>query len=181
MNWFASKPSRFSPAANGTRIALTDSAVANEVADEMAIANGLRKEITMKNLTNRVVLVLVVALCALAAQAQSSVMLKGTVPMNFMIGDHSLTAGDYTVRAFTKDVEGWYDQDGRGLFLITTVPMGKEADAATYKLVFHRYGETYFLTEVWSGGVSHKVAAGSAQRQIAKVQKPSVVAVLLTR
>jgi len=135
----------------------------------------------MKNLTNRVVLVLVIALCALAAQAQSNVMLKGTVPMNFMIGDHSLTAGDYTVLAFSTDVEGWYDQNGRGLFLINTVPMGKEADAATYKLVFHRYGETYFLTEVWSGGISHQVAASSAEQKIAKSQKHAVIAVLMTR
>jgi len=135
----------------------------------------------MKTFANRVLLVLVVALCVVAAQAQSSVMLKGTIPVNFVVGDRSLPAGEYTIRAFAHEIEGWYDQNGRALFLMRTLPMGKEADASTYKLVFHRYGDTYFLREVWSGGISHEVNGGPKEQRLAKSQKREVVAVLMTR
>ncbi len=126
-------------------------------------------------------LVMMVALSVVAVQAQSSVMLKGKVPVNFMIGDHSLPAGQYTIKSFGQEVEGWYDQNGRGLFLVNTLPMGKEDTAGTYKLVFRRYGETYFLTEVWSAGISHQVNAGNRERRIAQSHKAETVAVLMTR
>jgi hypothetical protein len=135
----------------------------------------------MKTFAKSLLMVMVVALCVVAAQAQSSVLLKGTVPINFMIGDRSLPAGEYTVRAVSHEVEAWYDQNGRGLFMVSTLPMGKEADLSTYKLVFYRYGDTYFLREVWSGGISHEVNAGPREQRIAKTHQREVVAVLMTR
>jgi hypothetical protein len=135
----------------------------------------------MKNLTNRVLLVLMVALCVAAAQAQSGPMLKATIPVNFVIGDRSLPAGEYSVRAVAHEVEAWYDQNGRALFMVSTLPMGKEADMSTNKLVFHRYGDTYCLREVWSAGTSHLVNEGSKEQRLAKSQKPEVVAMLVTR
>ena len=135
----------------------------------------------MKSFKNSIVVAMMVALCAIAVQAQSPVMLRGTVPVNFMIGDQTMPAGEYTVKAFGQEVQGWYDQNGRGLFLVNTLPMGKEASANTYKLVFRRYGETYFLTEVWSAGISHLVNAGNREHRIAQANKAEVVAVLMTR
>ncbi len=130
---------------------------------------------------SRVLMVLMVVLCVVAAQAHSSVILKGNVPFNFIVGDRNLPSGQYTISAATQNIESWYDANGRGLFMINTVPMGKEASADTYKLVFHRYGDTYILTEVWSGGSSHLVNGGRTAQQIAKNQKFEVVAVLMTR
>lgn len=134
----------------------------------------------MKTLS-RVLMVLVVVLCVVAAQAQSRVMLKGDVPFNFSVGDRSLPSGQYTVSAINSEIEGWYDANGRALFMVSTLPLGKEASADTYKLVFHRYGDAYLLTEVWSGGNSHLVRGGRTVQQIAKNQKFEAVAVLMTR
>ena len=145
------------------------------------VADGLREENAMNNLKNRIVLLLAVALCAVAVHAQSGPMLKATIPVDFVIGERSLPAGVYTVKSFGSNVEGWYDENGRGLLLINTIPMGKEAEPNTAKLVFHRYGETYFLREVWSGGASYEVRAGDREHRMAKLQKPEVVAVLVTR
>jgi len=130
---------------------------------------------------SRVLMVLMVVLCVVAAQAQSSVILKGNVPFNFVVGDRNLPSGQYTISAVTQNVESWYDASGRGLFMINTLPMGKEASQDTYKLVFHRYGDNYILTEVWSAGSSHLVNSGRTAQQIAKNQKFEVVAVLMTR
>lgn len=133
----------------------------------------------MKTLTNRALLVLTVALCVVAAQAQSTVMLKGTVPFNFIAGDQSLPSGDYSVTALDQEIECWFDQNGRGLFMLRTIPMGKQDNVSSTKLVFHRYGNDYYLAEIWSAGVSHEVQASRSQKRLAKTQKYEIVAVLM--
>lgn len=135
----------------------------------------------MKHITSRILLVVTVALCVVAAQAQSTtMMMKGNVPFDFMVGDRSLPAGEYTIRALDQEIEAWYDPNGRGLFIVKTLPMGAEDELGSTKLVFRRYGDQYFLVQVWNNGVSHEVKVGSNQRRIAKSQKFETVAVLMT-
>jgi len=134
----------------------------------------------MKTIVSRILLVLTVALCVVAAQAQSTVMLKGNVPFNFSIGDRSLPSGEYTVKALDSEIEAWYDPNGRGLFLVKTIPSGQQLDPGTTKLVFHRYGSEYVLTQVCSEGKSHDVISKPGNQRIAKTQKFETVAVLMT-
>jgi len=134
----------------------------------------------MKNIAKSFVLVLTVALCVVAAQAQSPVMLRGTVPFNFMVGNHSAPSGDYTVKELDQEIEGWFGPDGHS-FIIRTMASDKQGDLGATKLVFHRYGNDYYLTEVWSAGSSHEVRLTSSQQSIAKKQKKfETVAVLMT-
>jgi hypothetical protein len=125
------------------------------------------------------VLVIVVALGVVAAQAQSNVMLKGTVPFSFTVGDHTLPSGSYSVSSLGTETEAWYNQEGRGLFIIRTIPMGKQADLATYKLVFHRYGDRYFLSEIWNEGNSHELKVSDKEKELAKAQSFETIAVLM--
>jgi hypothetical protein len=134
----------------------------------------------MKTMLSRTLMVLTVALCVVAAQAQSNTMLKGDVPFSFNIGDRSLPSGEYTVKAMDREIEAWYDLNGRGLFFVRTIPAGNVGDLSTTKLVFHRYGDQYFLAEVCSEGVNHQVLASRGQQRIAKTQKYETVAVLMT-
>jgi hypothetical protein len=107
--------------------------------------------------------------------------LRGTVPFNFTVGDRSLPSGEYTIKAVDQNIEAWYDPNGRGLFMVRTIPMGKEAEMSVTKLVFHRYGDTYLLAEVWSEGVSHQVKFGAHQQRIAKLNSHyETIAVLMT-
>ena len=133
----------------------------------------------MKQTWTRILMLVVVALSVVAAQAQSNVMLKGTVPFAFNIGDNQLPSGTYTVNSVGHEMESWYDENGRGLFFIRTIPMGKTADLATTKLVFHRYGGQYFLVEVWNDGNSHELKISGREKQLAKSQPYETVAVLM--
>ena len=134
----------------------------------------------MRTLANRILLVMTVALCVAAAQAQSPVIMKGNVPFDFYVGDHALPAGEYTVKAIAPEVESWYDSNGRGLFVVGTIASGSLPDMNTTRMVFHRYGDQYFLAEVCGSASSHQLVASVAQQRIARKQKYETVAVLMT-
>jgi len=133
----------------------------------------------MKTIAKSLLLVLTVALCVAGAQAQSQTMLKGDVPFNFIVGNQNLPAGEYTVKSLENEIEAWYGPDGHA-FILRTIPMGELASADTTKLVFLHSGDQYYLSEVWSEGVSHEVRASRTQQQIARKVKFETVAVLMT-
>lgn len=87
------------------------------------------------------------------AHGQSSITVSATVPFEFKVGDKALPAGDYTVRTMsgTGSALAISNQDTHkaAIRLTNTVQAAKASNKA--KLVFHRYGQTYFLSEVWSG------------------------------
>lgn len=133
----------------------------------------------MRKIMSSVLLVLTVALLVVTAQAQSRPMLKGEVPFNFIVGDRSVPAGQYTIRAMDNRIQAWYDQEGRGLFVIPTQPTGETDDSNPTKLVFHRYGDIYFLAEVWNEGNSYKIMQSSRRSRIAQGKSYETIAVLM--
>jgi len=75
------------------------------------------------------------------------------VPFDFIVGGQTLPAGQYRVeQRFIPDVVVINSADHtRGAIVIGPglQPVAAQKDG---KLVFHRYGNTYFLTEVWGPG-----------------------------
>ena len=132
----------------------------------------------MKNIAKSALLFLTVALCVAGAQAQSTVMLKGDVPFSFVVGNRIYPAGQYTVKELGTEVEGWFGPDAHA-FIIRTLPMGDESAPQATKLVFHRYGDDYYLAEVWSDGQSHSVKSSPALQKISRKGKFETVAVLM--
>jgi len=88
------------------------------------------------------------------ARAQSSHEQTASVPFSFNVGDKSFPAGDYRVRqlnpASDRVALEIRSADGRrGKVTLTSfVRSGKPAEGAG--LVFTRYGEQYFLAQVWT-------------------------------
>src|SRR3954451_13156115 len=110
---------------------------------------------------------IVVALSVVAAQAQTKVMIKANVPFDFTVGNNRLESGTYTVSQLATNVDAWYNENGRGLFMIKTIPSGKTLSPDTYKLVFHRYGDEYFLSQIWSEGESQEVPITQREKRLA--------------
>jgi len=78
--------------------------------------------------------------------------LKAVVPFDFTVGAKHMSAGEYTV---TFDIPGVVriareDRRASCAVITTAVHAGKILDAG--RLVFHRYGESYFLSQIWSPG-----------------------------
>lgn len=90
-------------------------------------------------------------LTTVSAHAQSGKQFTATIPFNFYVAGKTLPAGQYQVGRSTEDSEGLAlrGTDGRaGVFVLTRGIQTAEVQQQS-KLVFRRYGDQYFLGEVW--------------------------------
>ena len=131
--------------------------------------------------------VLIVAL-AVPSFAQS-LRLTANVPFEFTVGSRTLPAGDYSIRTGVNQaivqVQGFEAHTG-ALSLSWRVDVKDEDPAAATKLVFNRYGDKYFLSEVSDGyeSIAMKLPVSHTQRELANtasIQTPELVAVLAWR
>jgi hypothetical protein len=100
----------------------------------------------MKSFRAIMTLAMFTAVASANGQARRS---KANVPFEFMVGDKSLPAGAYTIASATTNGNGLRIQcaaSNDAALALTTALSGKSHP----KLVFHRYGQRYFLAEVWS-------------------------------
>ena len=102
-----------------------------------------------------VTLVLGLALAAtvVSANGQSSHLITVDVPFDFIVADQTLPSGKYTVRKATNDGKGLSisSVDGKSSVARLSNSVVATDKARNGRLVFHRYGQQYFLAEVWSG------------------------------
>jgi hypothetical protein len=130
----------------------------------------------MKNqiLRGLTMLLLVAAVAVMAAlvsaHAQSSVIVMADVPFEFAVGNTSLKAGEYTVRAMTANGDALLinSRDSSESAIRLSNPIRSRDVQEKGKLVFHRYGERYFLSEVWTPGeqTGRQLRKSSAERAI---------------
>ncbi|HEV7745889.1 MAG TPA: hypothetical protein VGO56_12900 [Pyrinomonadaceae bacterium] len=99
-----------------------------------------------------IALLIIAGVSSANAQTQPRVQLNVTIPFAFTIGDRVMPAGDYAVRCTnpSSDVKVLQLTSANGhesALLRTNSVIGRSEDNA--KLVFNRYGEQYFLAQVW--------------------------------
>jgi hypothetical protein len=91
------------------------------------------------------------ALAAVSVHAQSSDTVTATIPFAFTVGGTNLQAGKYTVKPASGALL-IQNEDGKSSVMRMAGPISKNRASADTRLVFHRYGELYFLSEVWTSG-----------------------------
>ena len=96
-------------------------------------------------------LLVMLGVAPLFAQSGSTMILV-QVPFAFVVGDRTLPAGEYTVRS--EGPVGVLIQNTDGKAAIFALPHAIQSPKATphSRLVFHQYGDTYFLSELWRPG-----------------------------
>jgi hypothetical protein len=115
----------------------------------------MKKEL-LKGFT-MVTLIVVFALAGavVSANAQSPNRVVANIPFEFVVGGDTMPAGDYVVTAPAQDkalrIQS-SDTKSATLRLANSIESRKYQTNA--RLVFHRYGERYFLAEVWCGADS---------------------------
>jgi hypothetical protein len=122
--------------------------------------------------TTMVVLLVTIALAtaAISANAQSARKVAANVPFDFIVGDQTLNAGEYTLKSATAPENGLIIQtaSGKSEAMRLTFPIEPSKSNRNAKLVFHRYGQRYFLAEVWtgSGNVGRHLLKSRGERAI---------------
>ena len=121
---------------------------------------------------------MVLALAALGLAAlgplygQSEPPLRVTVPFDFYIGTESLSAGDYLVSPASRDrvVLKFHHTQSNRKVMVNTISAHAGTKPVQPKLVFHRYGDQYFLTQVWitPGPAGNELAPSKAERALRK-------------
>ena len=113
-------------------------------------------------LTIAIMMLLAVAAITAAAQAFGSKQMRVRIPFAFNVGNNTLPAGDYTVTVINpssdRRVLRLRRKDGRASAVIQTT--GTESnEPADAKLVFNRYGDTYFFAQAQMAGDTTRLAA----------------------
>ncbi|HEV7797656.1 MAG TPA: hypothetical protein VGO73_05850 [Pyrinomonadaceae bacterium] len=99
------------------------------------------------------IVVLALATAVATAKAQSSNKVVADVPFEFSVGYKTIPAGECMVRTMASAGDALLIQSGdEGISALRLSEATERAkDKIHARLVFHRYGERYFLAEVWSG------------------------------
>jgi hypothetical protein len=102
------------------------------------------------------------------------------VPFAFVVAGRTLPPGHYIVSRANEYSLRIHDRQNQGVFAPAHSAQRSAQENST-KMVFHRYGDTYFLSEVWVAGNSigralprspaeRELAGSGAERQIAVVR-----------
>lgn len=102
------------------------------------------------------------------------------VPFSFTISDHTFPAGRYTVQHLADPVLRIVGADNQNA-LVMTNRVERSARESSRKMVFHRYGNVYFLSEVWDAPVSigRKVPRSHAEKKFEETGDERKMATLL--
>jgi len=101
------------------------------------------------------------------------------IPFAFTVANHTVPAGHYNVTRLGETTLRISSPHGQGTVVLTHAVAGK-APESKGKMVFHRYGESYFLSEVWvaDNGTGRKIFQSRAEEKLARKQIEMEIAVL---
>jgi len=115
-----------------------------------------------------------------AAHAQSGAV-SARVPFDFVVGNQVYSAGDYLLSSWGTANESILirntdESKGR---LVLTQSCARLEKAEKGVLIFHRYGDQYFLYEVWTEGstLGRRFPKSKIETQLAKNHTVEVVMV----
>jgi len=123
----------------------------------------------MKHIRTLSTIVLLLTALSFYLQAEERPLLTATVPFAFVVANVNLPPGSYTVSILPPNMIKVRSADGRKVATITAIPSQKLADTERAKLVFHRFGNEYFLAQVWEQGsnIHRDLKSGNRARQLA--------------
>lgn len=98
------------------------------------------------------------------------------IPFAFTAGKVTLPAGKYVVEqpSVINNVRLIRSADGKAKTYLATMSNDTARMAqSNAKLVFNRYGDTYFLSQIWEAGssVAHEVPKSAAERELLKKRR----------
>jgi hypothetical protein len=106
-----------------------------------------------------------------AASAQT-VKLNVTVPFSFIVNRVTLPAGEYSVRSMDDHgtVLAIHNLNSKATNLVISNACMKLNSPSQSKLIFHRYGDRYFLSQIWTQGNNdgRELLPGAREKEVAR-------------
>src|SRR5689334_2409192 len=128
----------------------------------------MKKFVTASTRIGMLVLLSVAALAA-SAKAQGGSGLRANIPFDFTVAGKSFAAGHYSITRASQtsgdlvlEVNS-LDENSRALPITSRLQTLKPRDQSV--VIFHRYGEEYFLAQVWAAGSTTGRAFARSRRE----------------
>lgn len=125
-----------------------------------------------------------VLLLLTAAVAFSQEVITAQIPFQFHIGESVLPSGSYTVdNHMNHSVLLFRSAHGAQAAMIFSNAVQSTGIPSPPKLVFNRYGEQYFLAQVWLGnsGAGRELPRSRHEKELAATTKPTTTTLLATK
>lgn len=119
-----------------------------------------------------------------AVQAQSSRTTRASIPFDFAANGVAMKAGDYTIRKGNAETMVLSSTDmASQVFVLAQQKIATSEEGRSLRLIFQRYGNSYFLSEIWTNANSGiRLRPSKNERAIAKLnQRAQTVEVALAR
>ena len=120
-----------------------------------------------------------------SAMAQTGVALKADIPFEFHAGKAALPAGEYTIGFLTAvNVAAVARTDGGAQAMVLTNGVEGLSAPAESKLMFRKYGDRYFLAQIWTQGAvrGRDLPVSKAERELTKIAaRHQIISVLAKR
>jgi hypothetical protein len=119
----------------------------------------------MKSLVNRILTAGIALAGVVAVHAQDKT-LSANVPFSFYMGAAAMPEGAYRISELSNGgVLCMNSKDSSQSKAITAFSVTGKSMEEPARLVFHRYGDVYFLAQVWDGSGSTGVAISTSRRE----------------
>lgn len=111
------------------------------------------------------------ALLVTTAASAQTIRVKANIPFAFIVNHATLPAGDYSVESVDLDskVLAIGEVNGKKSLVMSNSCEKLETSKQT-SLVFHRYGNRYFLNRIWVQGnnAGHEIPTSPREKEVAR-------------
>ena len=106
-----------------------------------------------------------------------------TVPFAFAAGDKLMPPGDYTVQVNVERESVVLVGEGHKPLMLLTIRKESCSAPQRGKLVFQRYGTSFFLAEIWSqdNATGETLAPSAREKELARNKQPEQLLVVQAR
>lgn len=112
------------------------------------------------------------ALFGTTAVIAQTVDVKANVPFSFTVNRATLPAGEYSLKSMDEQgaAIAIRDLNSKTTNLVISSSCRSSKSASQTKLVFHRYGDRYFLSQIWTAGddAGRALPPSAGEKEVAK-------------
>ena len=137
----------------------------------------------MKNSVSKTLMTLALVLLAGAAASAQTTSATVNIPFSFTVDDVAMPAGEYVISSPSERVVTLQHIGGREAKAAMTDNGSSSNSDGISKLVFHKYGNAYFLAAAWLPNADHprEFFASAKEIQIARSGGQDVVELALLK
>jgi len=137
----------------------------------------------MKRKIVALVAALLLSLVATSICYAQQTVLAVNIPFAFQVGNHTLPAGEYVVQSCptgTENMQLIRRIGGDASMFLLSIAVDSKAGKSEPQLIFNRYGQSYFLAQIWTGASQgRQLSKSDREKEVAREEGKTEVALLI--